>query len=320
MKNKHLLIIFVATLLLGLIARYAPWFKSDTLQSDLIRVQPGAVKRLSLVAPGAAELALERNEDGWVAAQSDLAVRTPDSLVMPLLDALKQVKALKIIHSAMPDTLWLLESQSLAVGVEIQPGRKEHFHIGREVMENGQPATYLKIEPHEGVYLVQGHLRRPFSLNIDDFRSKTVLQTPVASVTAVSLTRSGFDDLYLQKNDTTAGWMQNGAMQDSSLVELWLQQLQQLNGQPFATQAQEAGTDDAPALKIELGGKPGSEPVLLEFYGLTYRMNPDSTLDIQTRKPCLVHSSENPFNFFYVKDQGLVRRIALGLLIKPPLR
>jgi hypothetical protein len=317
MKNKHLLIIFVTTLLLGLIARYAPWFKSDTLQSDLIRVPSASVKRLVLVAPGSSELVLERSEDGWVAAQEALAVRTPDSSVLPLLAALEHVEALKIIHSKQPDSLWLLESQSLAVRVETLKGRKEHFHIGREVMENGQPATYLKIEPHEGVYLVKGHLRRLFSLNIDAFRSKTVLRMPVAAVTVVSLTRNGMGDLLLQKSDTAAWWQLNGQGLDTNLVESWLKQLQHLNGLPFATQAQEAGTDDAPALKIELSGQPGSEPVLLEFYGLTFRIQSDSSLAIQTRKPCLVHSSENPFNFFFIKDLDLIRSIALGLPAKP---
>ena len=105
MKNKHLLLIFLATLTLGLVAKYAPWFKSDVFELNLLQVDSQSIQRISITLPGKSELLLEHSDEGWVASQDDFAVRSADSTLSPMLAVLQEMRSLRIVHSKQRDTL-----------------------------------------------------------------------------------------------------------------------------------------------------------------------------------------------------------------------
>lgn len=321
MKNKHLLLIFACTLLLGVLAKYAPWFKSDFFQTDLIGIEKNALQRISIGIPGKSELALERSDEGWVASQDELAVRTPDSSVAAVLTALEHIRSIRIVHTKRPDSLWLDEKNAIHVELLRTDGHKEQFDIGREMATEGQAATFLKIDPHEGIYLVSNYLRKVFTKSIDDFRSKIVWSVPAEHFRAFTIYRMGCDTIHFVKNDTGAVWtvMPSRVQVPENVVEQWLNLLQQLNGLPFATTQEERAAEDAAEFKVELE-TPGAEGEIigLQLFGLSVTTTADSTRAMRAGNKCLVYATQNSFNYFFLKDKALAQRIVDGPAIIAP--
>lgn len=319
MKNKHLLLIFLATLCFGLIAKYAPWFKSDNFQADLVRVDTTNLVRISIQQPGQPELLLERSDEGWVASQDDYAVRTADSNLAPILTALSAIRSIRIVHSERRDTLLLLPTQAIHVEVSMNNGRRETFEIGKELLENQQPATFIEIDRHEGIYLTDKHLRRIFTRSVDDFRCKTLLAFSPENLRSLAVFRPGIDTLLFQKSDTSAVW-NTGRVGESIPVEqvkAWLKSLEQLNHLPFAAHADERLDMENLAAVISLGMSTEAEPLLLHIFNTGAQNHPVSTtkqsLKRQSLPAFVLQSSQNPLNFFALSDTLLAKKICTGL-------
>lgn len=320
MKNKHLFLIFCATLLLGLLGRYSPWFKSDIIHTDLLRVDSTMIQRIAITVPKGAELLLEHGAEGWVASQDDFAVRTDDDAVAPILATLAQIRSMRIVHSQARDTLLLLPGQSIHVTVTLKNGREERFDIGCEILENNVEATFIEIDKHEGIYLVNKYLRRFFSLDIDDFRSKTILDINPEGLSALQISLPESDTSYFQKSDTSDFWISDRSAElvPRELVQQWLQLLLQLNGLPFATHADESRALEHLAASISLEFEKDETPVYVQLFenklGYNGAAN-NGRAPLRQRTPAfLVQSSQNPFNFFALSDTALARGILRGLL------
>jgi hypothetical protein len=312
MKNKHLLLIFLCTLLLGLVARYAPWFKNDVFQTDLVRVDTAAVQRIAITQPGSTELLLERSDEGWVASQDDFAIRTADSLLRPLLEAIERIRSLRIVHSNMRDTLQLLPTQAIHVEISGKHSRKETFEIGRETWEYKQPATFVEIDQHEGIYLTDKHLRSVFTKSVDDFRSKTLLDFAAQNLQSVEILRPGIDTIVFEKSDTSAQWHSNRAkpwLAPEAVAE-WLKTLQNLNGLPFAPHADDIHAADNMVAGITFRFVQQDETIQLLMF--------DAGALFRRKTPVYVlQSTQNPFNFFALSDTLLARKIRSGPLTAP---
>lgn len=92
MKNKHLLLLFLATIAVGLLARRVPWFKDSLLQTSLIEVDTTRLTQISIYLPDQPELLIERTESGWAATQEILATGISDEHMAPMLAALASVR------------------------------------------------------------------------------------------------------------------------------------------------------------------------------------------------------------------------------------
>lgn len=323
MKNKHLLLIFLLTLLLGLAARYTPWFKSDLFSTDLISIDSLALQRISITLPGQPELLLERSDEGWVASQDALAVRTADSCVAPVLRALAQIHSRRIVHSSQRDTLSLSAGQAIHVEALLKNGRKEVFEIGREIAENKQPATFIEIDRHEGIYLADHYLRRIFNLSLDNFRTKWILALQPGALSGLHILTPGVDTLHWQKIDTARVWIPApaGLPASAAAVDQWLKSLLQLNGMPFADHFDENHGEDYLATAIELDVAGQEEPVWLHVYKGTPVNSLEAKKDrwpTKTRLPeYVVQSSQNPYSYFVLSDTVLLHKIMAGPLTVP---
>ncbi len=310
MKNKHLLLIFASTLLLGLLARYSPWFKNDVFQRDLVRLDSTKIERISITHAGQAELLLEHSDEGWVASQDDFAVRTADSLVAPILTVLAAIRSRRIVQTTQRDTLSLLPSQAVHVEVFMKNGAKERFEIGKEIWEDNLAATYIEIDRHDGIYLIDKHLRAIFAKKIDEFRNKVVLDFLPENLKTLQIFRLNADTLYFQKSDSAGLWQCNNVATKlpQEQVQRWLQWLQQLKGLPFATHTEERMAADGWQATLELGMPDAAESISLQFFALGGYKPSDKRMGTT----CLLQSSQNPFSFFALSDTALVRNILSG--------
>ncbi len=310
MKNKHLLLIFCCTLLLGLLARYSPWFKNEIFHTDLVHIDSSKIERISILQPGQPELLLERSDEGWVVSQEELTRWTADSLLAPILEALSAIRSRRIVRTTNRDTLGLLPLQAVHVEVFMKNGAKERFDLGREIWEGKAPATYIEIDQHDGIYLADKHLRGVFSKQINDFRSKTVLNFSPQAIRAFLILGPNRDSLRYQKSDTAAVWQRWGqpGIFTQEQVEMWMQHLQQLKELPFVTDPGERLSGEHWYGTVKLDFLDSEESVSLSFFDII----PVETVPKQNLPPFLLISTQNPWTGFSMEDTSLLRKILTG--------
>jgi hypothetical protein len=313
MKNKHLVLLFLGVLALGLLARRLPWPAKKLFQTDLIALDTATVTQISILSADQPELLLERTEAGWAATQElhSLPVRQED--VAPVLAALSAVRSLRIVRTNLPDTLGISEANRLQVIVFQENKILEQFEIGNETLENGQPATFVRLLPHEGIYLAKSHLRSIFSKQLDDFRPKTVAQFEPSQVRAIALENSTLKHFFLQKNDLASRWKTpEKIFVSNDSVQLWLALFSRLNGAPFADFFDESRARETQVGKTTLHLISSDSLVFRIFHekasNLPEQISPSR---IRFLAPYIFHSSQNPTNFFTLPDTSLLRKIFL---------
>lgn len=324
MKNKHLVLLFFATVAVGLLARRSPWFKKNIFQTALIAVDTAGVTQISIFQPDQPELLFERTEAGWAAAQEIRSVGVRQEHIAPLLEALSEVRSLRIIQTNRADTLGFSENKRLQVVVFREKEILEQFEIGDEILENGLPATFVHLNRHEGIYLVQNHLRGIFTKNLNDFREKEVSGFDPATVDGIVLEwwKDGLDIQYpVYKNDSTGQWNPLGQSPpelSNDTIQNWLQLFSRLNGSPFADNFDESRASETLISRITLRLVSSDSLVFRVFYVRPPDLPEEINLSKIKGLPVYVlHSSQNPLNFFAPPDTILLRRICLGLM--PPL-
>lgn len=316
MKNKHLLILFLATAALGLLARRFPWFRAHVFQTDLIAVDTTSVTQISVFQSGEPELLLERTEGGWAAAQEMRAVTVAQEHIAPVLAALSSIRSLRIVRTAMPDTLGFSGKKRVQVVVLKEGDLLEQFEIGDEILENGQPATFIRLNRHEGVYLVESHLRGIFSKNLDDFRENTIARFDPSTVRAVALERPDSMPVFFQKNDSTGYWETPGKVAfPNDSVQIWLNLFTRLNGSPYADHFDESRARETLDSRITLYLATSDSLVFSVFYVKPPDLPEELPLSkIKTLPLYVLHSSQNAANYFAPPDTALLRRICRGVI------
>lgn len=321
MKNKHLILLFLATVAVGLLARRMPWFKANIFQTDLIALDTASVTRISILQAGQPELMLERTETGWAAGQEMRSVTVGQGHIAPLLAALTAVRSLRIVKTNQPDTLGFSEKDRLQVGIYREDETLEQFEIGLETLENNQPATYIRLRRHEGIYLVQNHLRGVFLKKLDDLREKSVAGFDPAAVNKIVVEwwEDGLNVQYpIDKIDSTGQWIPLGQWPPeipNDTIQRWLQLFGRLEGSAFADHFDESRAHETLVSRIWLYLAP-SDSVVFRVFSVRPPELPEE-IHISEAKGLpvyILHSSRNPSNFFAPPDTVLLHRICFGLI------
>lgn len=316
MKNKHLVFIFFLTLVVGLLARRLPWPMSEMFQADLIEIDTSALQSISISRPGNTELLLERSDIGWVAEQDGRPMRALDTDVRPMLEALAHIQTLRIVKTKQADTLGL--SRAISVKAVWADNRQELFHIGYQTTENGVPATYVELDNQRGIYLVKKHLRDIFDKDAGHFRKNVAFQFSADSIAYVQFYWSRQDSIaFLKKHDTLSVWEYGSLQKPDDSVQLWLQLLPRLNGSPFADHFDDSRAKETLVASLSLQSQPGAAPLELRFFYFAPPELPDDLSNLGNRRHHLsawvLHSSQNPHNYFSITDTLLLRRIFYDL-------
>lgn len=316
MKNKHLVFIFLLTLALGLLARRLPWPMSEIFQADLIEVDTSALQSICISRPGSTELLLERTDIGWVAEQDGRPVQALDSDIQPLLEALAHIQTLRIVKTKQPDTLGL--ARAISVKAVWAGARQELFHIGYQTIENDVPATYIELDNQRGIYLVKRHLRDIFDKDAGHFRKNVALQFSADSIAHIQFFWSKQDSIsFLKKNDSLPVWEYGTRSKPDDSVQLWLQLLPRLNGSLFADHFDDSRAKETLIASLTLQTQSGTAPLELRFFYFAPPELPDDLSNLGNQRHHLsawvLHSSQNPHNYFSITDTTLLRRIFYDL-------
>ncbi|MEO6039666.1 MAG: hypothetical protein ABIQ93_14730 [Saprospiraceae bacterium] len=331
MKNKHLVLLFIATLAVGWLLRRAPWRARQWFQTELIQVDTARLDQLRLAQPGQPELLLERTEVGWAALQEGRSVVLTAADMAPLLEALVAIRSIRVVKNQQPDTLGL----SAADGVQVtafQAGRpNEDFWIGREILENNTPATFIRLTGHEGHYLVHGHLRRIFTRTLEDFRPSDICQFSPDQVRSLTLEWPAQSWILLLRRDSSGQWhdVETDSLRSDSAVQAWLGPLAQLPRCPYADYFDDSRARETlrTRITIDFGGNGGQggqgghggqgRALTLRVFQIDPADLPENLSDLYREKvrpaPFVLHSSQNPNNYFALADTVLARQICYGL-------
>lgn len=325
MKNKHLILLFLATAAVGLLARRTPWFKANVFSTNLIELDTAQVTQISVFRPGQPELLLERTETGWVVAQELRAVHAAPEQVAPMLELLRAVRSLRIVQTERPDTFGFSEKAQIKIRVYQDKNLLEQFDIGNTTTENGQAATYIHLSRHEGIYLVQQHLRGIFDKKMADFRKKRLFTFDPASVHYVVFSwyqQEGPDLQFpIYRNDTTGQWEPLGeeppVIADDTIRQ-WLGLFQRLNDADFADHFDESRSRETLLAQVELGFTNGDSLLLRLFHPRPPELPEEITTEGMKALPLyILHASQNPVNFFAPADTATMLQVFFRFM--PPV-
>lgn len=311
MKNKHLVLLFLATLLVGLAVRRAPWRDSTFFQTNLLKLNSAEIQQVQIILPEQPPLFLLRGDTGWSVEQAERSVAVPSVAILPMLDALADLRSIRIVKTRRPDTLGFTPGKAIQISITLADTRQEVLSLGWETLENAQPTTFVQLPKHEGIYLVNNHLRNIFTKKLSDFRNSMITRFSPKDVIRFELRGKALDTLAFQKIDSSGVWESSKVSQtipDES-VQIWLTKIARINGLGFADLFDDSHTSETSHAQIilELNNQP--EPLVLRIY---YFQLPASR-EKQTRKPeaisFVIHSSQNPTNYFELADTSLLRQI-----------
>ncbi|MDO8368829.1 MAG: DUF4340 domain-containing protein [Saprospiraceae bacterium] len=315
MKNKHLVLLFIITLLIGLAVRRAPWRNDTFFQASLLRLDTAKVQQIQVTLPNQPVLFLLRGDTGWSAEQSDRSANVSADLTQKMLAALADMRSIRIVKTDRADTLGFTRANAIHITIVHGEAQKESLIIGWETVENKQAACYVQLPMHDGIYLVNNHLRNTFAKALSDFRNPTIAQFSPSDVRSFSLYRQNPDSIFFQKNDSTGRWESPAATQNysSEQVNVWLSKIAGLHDLTFADLFDESHASESFYARINLIFESGVVPLTLSFYHFR-PMNvpeewPAKKPDPHQLAPFVLFSSQNPINYFAFSDTLLLRQI-----------
>jgi hypothetical protein len=315
MKNKHLVLLFLLTLLVGLAVRQAPWKNATFFHTKLLPVDTVEVRRMDISVPGQSGLVLVRNDAGWLAEQQDRSAKVPPKVAQMMLAVLADLRSVRIAKTDQPDTLGFSRSTAIEIIIYYAHAPTEQLSIGWETIENSQPSTFVRLPRHKGIYLVENQLRAVFSKTLMDFRNAAVVQFEAAAVQHFSVFGQNLDSLSFQKNDSIGNWQSAALVQavPNESVQQWLKKISGLKKLPFADLFDESHANKTIFAQINLTLSNQTEPLILKIYrlGITSLPEelPDKPLEKNQFAPYVLYFSQYPTTYYALSDTTLLRQI-----------
>ncbi len=316
MKNKHIVLLFGATFLVGLLLRQMPWQMSSYVQKRLLHTDSTQIQKVNIQRPTFAELTLERTDIGWSVSQSGRFVNTTMDLVLPILSALQQMELHQIVRSDQPDTLGFSIKEAITIEVFGDKIKPEGIQIGRVILVEGFKYTYVLVPQHEGVYLLKGDFRTVFLRKLDQFRLTNAFSFDPKSINTITVYNKDTCFIALMKGDTSVSWHNNDftCQWPSDSCETWLTMLQKMNNMPFADYFDEGYSDKL--FRIELGIAGKELPLQLNIYKVNQFELPEEYKEQSFSgaiAPFVLNSSYNRDNYFALTNTDLLIQV-LGYL------
>lgn len=310
MKNKHLVLLFILTVIIGLALRNAPWRDTDTFQKKLLRADSSDIVRLQFSG-----LTLMRTESGFVAEQNNRSARVPDSEMKPILAALNDLTSIRIVPTQQPDTCWLNNKQGIVVVIIYGSHKTEGIILGKEILEQGRPATYLSFPNNKGVYLVNNALRGVFSKTLDDFRKAAIVKYHTSDVYGFTIETVNADTLSVTYSKESSHWQMDNSHKTISndSVKVWLNKMEKLSQLPFADLFDETheGKQLYARIRLDLNCQP--DPLWVYIYRLNTLSLPEELPDLKPNDPRLapyaLYFSPYPTNYYALSDTTFLRQI-----------
>lgn len=306
MKNKHLVLIFVLTVVLGLVLRQAPWRKSQEPRHSLVDIDTGSCTRIAVMTPGEELRSFERSDDGaWLLTEGELGLELSAVQMQPLLSTLAALDVQRLFPTKRPDTLQLAAGQYFEL-IITQLGRPdEHLRIGAERVQGGTVVTAVILGKQVGVCWVKGALRSLFSQKAATYRDARPFQLFWPELTHIAFANRDSTLLEAFKSDSV--WMSAGQILPAELPAHWERMLSRLaESKQNADYFDETRASEQLVLAVTVAT--GHHNLLeLRFYNSALLDPPDDPARRPAQVPGYVlHSSQHPHRYFSITDPELI--------------
>ncbi len=109
----------------------------------------------------------------------------------------------------------LSDEKGLSVSISTAEGPARKFKLGKS--SSTAIYTYIRLPQQQGIYSVQGNLKNVFSLTVDKWRDKQVLDFDSLSAGALEVSQRGESITFIKTTVTeTPGWSRDGEVIENS--------------------------------------------------------------------------------------------------------
>lgn len=313
MKNKHLLLLMLVTLALGLLVRGLPFPGKKEVVRDLFRIDTSRVTRLTVLLPDQPEMNFERTDAGWTATQLVRSLPVAPRRMQQMLGLLSAPHSLRIVKlsPAEQQAAGLGPDRAIQVDVYAGAGRIERFWLGHETPE---AATFVRLDQHNGLYSLDGAFRSAFDISLDALRNAPAFRTPQTLPDRIAF--SGRDAVPLSfALDTASGrWTAPHRSVDADSVRRWLGYLDRLANTRYADFFDDSRSAEAFWAQITLETTdPAAQPLVLKFYRFLPPEAPEEIELLRASRQKLAEyvmtSSDAPGSYFALDDSLTVHRV-----------
>ena len=301
MKNKHIVGLFLTVLILGWGISRLDFGQGTSLNALLVKAAPSDIKRIAVFQMNDT-LRLLRTPYGWLSSGPDENTPFPDSAAEKMLDVICHLETIRFLKTGRPDTLGLPPERGIAlVYTSAKMPESETFFLGKTIVENGLPATWLAVANHNQFYLVKGDIVSIFNQRWTSAHPGKFYTSDTTSTDSICLFFPG-DSAVLRHADKGYDMLKN-----------WLNAWQQTaDGALEFRFFDKKEYGEAPAVEL-IFHQPEHEPESCALYFLS---SPDLPDDPERRREFrdyapryILESSRYPGMFFGIPDTFAVGRL-----------
>ncbi len=304
MKNKTLLLIFLALLVVFLASQFAFEKKKRTFKTELIQLDTSAITSILLYpkSDNQEEILLKKEAHFWAISKGNVTNKANQEAVSSILRNLSLIKTKRVASKSRDKWADYEVEETSGSRVKAYAGDKllEDFIVGRFNFnqQTRQGISYVRLAGEDEVYAVDGFLSMTMGQGFNAYRNKEILKVNQNDLTQISINTLGLTTI-LQKE--LNGWTQDGLPVDSITVVNYLSGLQNITGSTYADDFEDLQSNDLLFKTMSLEGNNLAAPILIKAFRDTTRTS-----------PFVIQSSLNPNNYFESEEDGLFEKLFGG--------
>ena len=259
---KTLLMLVVLLLVIVLAMYYFDAMKGErTFRSELVSVDSSMVDEISFYPFNNTEkiVSLIKNEDIWQLNLNGKLVKADPRVVANLLATLVNLKSERV--AATDKSQWDKYEVGDSTGILV------HLKKGGEVLSDliigkfsyqqpkadaqqqnpnqkpqGKMTSYVRLNKEDEVYVVAGYLKMNFSMDINNYRNKALVDVNKDDITSLKFSYPADSSFFLTKEN--GKWIINGMPVDSVKTASYISSIARLMSYDFADDAPHSNTPE----------------------------------------------------------------------------
>lgn len=309
MKNKHLVLLFLAIFLGSFIFRRLPLHGDGEFRRAIVQLPTDSLTQLILQTPADPEpVIFNRLDTTWTATHGNRTVDVPFAQMRPLLAPLASLRSLRFASQSTDNQAFFEKAAHLQAFVGAK--KLDEFWLG-DCGPSPAQTSFVRLNSPREIFEVEGDVAcRWQQVRFDDFRSKKTCDCPAENFASVEFAWAEFPPLFFEER--AEDWATPGGFfrRSPEQMQAFFQDINALKINAFADDFDESDRRESFVGQLRLNRKASElPPVELSCF----RSDKNAPRFV-------LHSSENPGNYFYTDDSLAVRLFLqpTGWGTKPP--
>jgi Domain of unknown function (DUF4340) len=184
---------------------------------------------------GGKSLELKKTGNLWTIEPQGF--RADESQVNRLLSEAVQLSIVDLISTRDDYARYELDEKAVSVTISTEDGPRKVFRFGKS--SSSAIYSYITMDGQEGIYSVRGNLKNVFSLSLDKWRDKQVMNFDPETAAAIEINKEGEVVTLIKTTVTdTPGWSFDGqVLENSDEIQNHMKSLGMLKSTGFINEA-----------------------------------------------------------------------------------